>query len=507
MAATLGLQELKIRHFDGGLNLRDAQSELAGNESPDMSNVTLDERGGIAKRLGYVKDNSSPYNASLVQNLFYWASGQNKITQSGAAVFKDSSTVAFKTFTTSARVGFADFIGKLYMIHPIDGLFSYDGTTVAAIAAGPKGTCLAPWQNKLFASGDPANKPRVICSGRGDPLDWTIGGAGGANYNDLREKDSETVVCLSGAAGIDISGRPGLLAFKNESSYRIYDSATLAYQTIDPTIGAASALAVVNLFGRSIVLSQRGIFWTDGVSGLRPAGEKLEPLWDQAQIAYDKLDLFCAGARGDRVYFSLPRAGATANNLALEYHPLQGWITSNSNAMSCYSTYAKQTQRLLGGSPTVNGQTYELLRGGSDDGVAIHSYFQTPWFEPSAGILSRLRKLAIEGRGNFTLYTKKDYDTGVGSADPVTISRGGFTWNAPGSTWNAPGVKWGPSAYEAFADPPLLSLGTARAVSFRIDETSSIVTSGPALLGGAAPSVGAWGLYGLDLYFVTLGTA
>jgi hypothetical protein len=156
--------ELQFRDFSGGLNLRDAAPELAQNESPDLYNVTLDERGGISKRLGYAKNNPTPFNASKVSNVYYWASGQNKISQSGTGLFKDDSTVAFKTFTTSARCGLADFQGKLYIIHPVDGMFSYDGATVTTVLAGPKGSTLAPWQNKLWASGDPNAKARVYFS-------------------------------------------------------------------------------------------------------------------------------------------------------------------------------------------------------------------------------------------------------------------------------------------------------------------------------------------------------
>jgi hypothetical protein len=49
-----------MQSFEGGLNLRDAPGELAPNESPDMMNVTLDERGGVVKRLGFQRDNSGP---------------------------------------------------------------------------------------------------------------------------------------------------------------------------------------------------------------------------------------------------------------------------------------------------------------------------------------------------------------------------------------------------------------------------------------------------------------
>lgn len=51
------MQRRLLARFDGGLNLRDAPGEVKDNESPDMMNMTLDERGGVVKRLGFQRDN------------------------------------------------------------------------------------------------------------------------------------------------------------------------------------------------------------------------------------------------------------------------------------------------------------------------------------------------------------------------------------------------------------------------------------------------------------------
>src|SRR6266498_622610 len=189
-----GLKELRLGNFAGGLNLRDAQAELALNESPDLWNVTLDERGGVSKRLGFSKHNFITYVANyLVSNVFYWQTGQNLIVQCSRAtvnsrLYKDTNISEFKTFTTDDRCAFADFAGKLCIVHPIDGFFTYDGTTVTAIATGPRGSTLAVWQNKLWSAGDPTNKSRVTFSAAGDPATWNA-----SVYIDVREKDNAQV--------------------------------------------------------------------------------------------------------------------------------------------------------------------------------------------------------------------------------------------------------------------------------------------------------------------------
>lgn len=555
--------ETHFADFSGGWNIRDAQGQLAANESPDLYNVTLDERGGISKRLGYVKYNGSAFGASLVNNAFYWPSGQNLITQAGATLYKDTNTTAFNTFSTAARVGFADFTGKLYIIHPIDGLFSYDGATVTAVAAGPKGSTLCAWQNKLWAAG---LDETVYFSKAGDATHWyqndttstgshtlpvatvncvdttgftptgsinfggqTVaytgvtattftgcsGGAGtfGAgtlifqgtqNFNKLREKDTEPIVCLTGASGIDISGRPGLLAFKRRSTYRIFDSATAQYQTLDPAIGAASAISVVNGFQRTVALGESGIYWTDGVGPMRPASDKIQTLFDPTQIAFDQLDLFCGGVKGDRMYFSLARAGQTANNLELEHHPVQGWIVASSAAASCYATYGKNNQILYAGSPTVVGQVYKRLTGGTDGGAAITSRYQGRWAEPTGGHQIRVSRARVVGRGSFTLDVFTDYQLAPSASLTVSLSSSQAIYDNAAAIYDQAGVLYGPLKYQSFQDFP--QLGVMRAISLRFSETSSTSTVGLQILGvGAAPEAGAFGSYGVSLSYVPLG--
>lgn len=494
---------LRKRDFSGGLNVRDAASALADNEAPDAWNVTLDERGGVGKRLGFEKWNTTAFGVAgdLVKLLFFWEAGQALITQAGASLYKEQGGTAFKTFTTAARVGLADFQGRLYMIHPVDGLFHYDGTTVTAVSDpdAPKGDVLAPWQTKLYSAGNPTNAPRVSWSAIGDGAVWAA-----ADWVDLREKDGEKVVALAGASGIDISGRQGLLAFKRESTYRIHDSATGAYATLDTSIGAGSAVAAENVSGRTVTVSEHGIYWTDGLSAMREASARVRPLFTPGRLNFAQLDLFACGREGDRVRISVPQAGQTKNDLAFEYHPDQGWIVPGSNAMACYAVYGKDSEYTVGGHPSTDGRVYRLNKTGSDDGAAIASRFQSRWFEPADGILASLLRIRLHGRGAFNLYVRKDYAVTGGDLRAVAISAAPPKYDA-GLKYDA-GHKYGPSRTQEFDD--VHSLGTCKAFSLRIEETSALLGTGQQLLGqGATPEVGAWSLYGFDLNFVPLGLA
>jgi hypothetical protein len=494
-------REVGLADFSGGLNLRDAPSELANNETPDCMNVTLTEIGGVQKRLGYAKKNGTAFTTvSAPQNLFRWQSAGVEITQCGASLFKDNGTSAVQTFSTAARVGFAEFGTAVYAIHPVDGIYSStDGSSWSAVSGSPKGTCLEPWQNRLLAGGDPSNPPRLYASTIGDATNWTVDADHGWT-NDIREHDSQPIVAIKAASGVDIAGKPGCLVFKNGSSYRVNDSDTGAYQTIDTSVGAASAISVVNLFELTFVLHQTGIYVTNGVSALTLLSARLQPLFTPAGVAFDQTALFAAGASytDNRVHFSLPRAGSAANDLHLELHAnlKLPWIVPHTDAMSCYCS---DGEALHGGSPTVAGQVYELGVGGSDDGSDIACYFQTKWLAPTGGIECRFRRLRVFGRGRFDLYVKRDFDIGTGDLSQTVLTGSGMVWGS--GSWGVD--QWGPTVYETYQD--FWSLGKGVYIALRLEETSSLVAYEPPLLGsGMSPQIGSFALFSFVLQYIPI---
>jgi hypothetical protein len=199
----------------------------------------------------------------------------------------------------------------------------------------------------------------------------------------------------------------------------------------------------------------------------------------------------------------MPRAGATANNLALEYHPVEGWFTAGSNAASCYTLYGKSAQKLLAGSPTVNGQVYEYDKTGADDGAAIASRWQSRWLEPTSGHPIRIRRLRVSGEGTFTMNVFHDYELGPAESMPVAITSSAATYDAS-FTYDSPSSLYGPTKSEDKQD--FMSLGVVKAFSLQITETSTVSSFGTAYLGGTAtPELGAWAMFGLNVSFVPLG--
>lgn len=468
-------------------------------------NITLDERGGIAKRLGLTKLNTGAAidGTNTVQNLFFSTILNTNIVQTQTKIWKTTDFVtitAVATMTTAARMDFCDFAGKLVGVHPVDGVFDYDGTTWASRNATVKGNAIAAWQNKCWVTGDPTagQKARVWWSNINSSATWTTA----SDFVDLREKDEASCTAIGAGEGMDIVGRPGLLVFKEESTYRINSSTTGAYTTLDSDIGAASSLSITTLGNRTVAFSKHGLWGTDGVSHPVDLVPKLKPLFTTDGLALDQLSKACAGVYRDRMLFSFPRKNSTVNNLTIEYHPQQGWSVVHDFGLSCMATnVASGTSKLYGGKTTVS-DAYEVFKGGSDDGAAIASRFQTAWLDVGGDLTTRVRRARISHRGALDLYVKRDFDTGSGDLNQVPSgTMGAGIWNT--FQWGI-GI-WGPEVGTEISHD-VWELGICQRIALQFKQSGTTSASGQALLAdGTVPEVGAFAVYGIRLDRTILG--
>lgn len=491
----MAMKEIRIGGFKGGLNTRDRAGELAPEEIPDALNVTIDERGSAQKRLGYERRYSTAVSAALVSNLFYWQSRGFVVSQIGTTMHINNGA-AFHTWSTSDRVGMCEFLGNLIMIHPVDGVRSYNGTAISGPFTNfPVGNTCSAWQGKCWFGGNPSNPSRVHYT---DIAALTMGVN---NWVDIREKDDSKITCLTGASGLDISGRPGLLVFKKESAYRIYDASTGAYNTIDSAIGCGSNIGAVSAYGRTYVASIRGIYYTDGINPMVEASTKIENFFHEDQLNTARHDLFAAGRYQDRLWFSFPAEGETRNTIAIEHHPHSGWVMAHNNAMACYA--AVGPAELVCGSPVSNGLIFNLNRGGADDGAAISSYMQAYWTEPNDGNKTRIRRMRVVGLGEFDVTMQRDWE--LGNTLPtrhVELNRSSVDYDDPGSIYDTVDV-YGPTVFQMHQD--FWSIGTCRSLSVRVEETSTLTLSGREILGIAEPEQGAWSLGYVQFLAIELG--
>lgn len=581
--STQNLLAGQLADFSGGPNLRDSASELAANELEDAWNITLDERGGAASRLGYVKRNSSALGSTgdLVVNDTWVRLLGKWLTQAGDSLYLDDGAVSVHTFSTADCVTFAETDDKVVAAHPVDGMFaSADGsawtklgqlgtvtitiaspavftcanhglseddeitlsttgslpsgltagTTYYVLAAGltssefevaataggvaintsgsQSGThtlssanvpaeplCVTAWEAKLWVG---LADGSVHWSKAAQPQLWLAD-----DFNEIWTIDQQPIVNLHVGSGQDIQGRPGLLVFKNDSVYRINDPATGAYTVIDATNGCGGPKAVVGVGAKVIWIGKHGVFWWDeSLAQPTSAADLLQPLWKPDQVNIGQQALWCAGRRLNRAYFSLCRFGSSANDTAFEFHPDQGWIVPRSDAMSCYATSSDADEVTSGGSPSVDGQCYQLDTGGDDDGAEIDWRIQTRWIVVNAGFDGYVWLARLHGRGEGTCTVRTDYQETGGTETPFDLVAAGATYDS-GLHYDS-GVDYASMVYQA--TQPVYSVGRCRQFSVRLSGSSSTTVSAPQVFGaGDAPQVGAFALYGLEFLYVALG--
>ncbi len=525
VSPTRRLAGVSLEKFDGGLNLRDAPSELGSNETPDCMNVTLDERGGAIGRLGITKLNGSSllpaapaylYYSTYADLLLAWVknngSGNSALYGSSDGGVTWTGRGAFTLNQDGAIVDFAGVNGpRIVVVTTVDGVYSYNtAVTIYVHSTGGannmdevRGNAVAVWQNKLWVCGDirddtTHSKARVWRCNAGDEQKWTVT----TDFTDIRDVDTLPCVAIGAGTGMDVTGKPTLLVYKNASMYRINDSSTGAYTTLHARgAGAASNKAVAAVSGRICSVNSEGIWVTDGLAIPVRVSDKLQPLFTADGLNLTDPSVWSAAPYRDRVVFNVTRAGSATNNLMLEYHPEVGWTVPHQLALGPMTVYTKQTSKLISAA-AASGKVFETFKGGTDDSVAIPQRYQTPWIEVDKGNEARLRYLRAFGRGTVTAQLRLDFAT-IGENYTLLFGTDfGFVWGV--GFWDS-GV-WGDDpATEGPADTPLDQV--CQFVSLVFSATSSASAFKPALLGdGASVEVGAWALYGLRLDHIQLGT-
>jgi hypothetical protein len=412
-------RRIDLHDFSGGLNLLDSPNELKPNETPDATNFTLDERGAFKWRGGSLNLGSLPGTSGKPAFLYFSpllgiylcareSAGTLKLFSGSPGTWTDRGTI---NSGVTAQAAFIDFPGnpaKVVITTDVNsgatkGTWTWDGTTLTNVAI-IGGTALVLWQDRAVFAGYPTsdatgNPTRFWASAPKDPTDWT--NAGGAWSQDVREKDAAPLTALGVVGG-------ALLVFKQRSAYRINDSATGAYTTIDPDHGCLGPLALAPARGRLYVWGMKTICEFDGAGRGLSIADKLDPLFARTIGfgAYGSPDSIpVASTWRGRVYFAYP-SGAGGNDRILEYDPEQQWFmrhqlaASGQNKISSFALGAVGQLDLKAASQ--NGDMVFTLftqTPGSDAGTSYASLtnYRTPWLQLNGGGLARLRRARVQG--------------------------------------------------------------------------------------------------------------
>jgi hypothetical protein len=406
------VRTVTLSDFSGGLNLRDAPHQLALTETPDAINFTLDERGAIKWRKGCVNAVALPGVSGTLAYIYFslalnlWlccretAGAPNTFRLysrpanfSGAWV--DRGQIASGV---AAQATFADWSGVTpYALIATDvadatngGVYTFDGTTLTKRAPTAM-RAITVWQNRVWTASLGARLHRSDIGGVGV---WT-------DFTDLREKDAAELTALGVVGG-------ALIVFKKRSTYRINDSATGAYTTIDTSAGCLSALSLVAHRGRLYSWGVDALYEFDGIGPGRNVGDKARPLFvptarfgPPGQLPIDPSGPPVLGLSGDSVIGAFSSDYGAVRDALLEFNPAQGWImrhalaSSSADAISSFATKDNTLYAAVNDGDVILKMFTETP--GADNGVVPVTRFKTPWLQLNHGGLARLQRARIQG--------------------------------------------------------------------------------------------------------------
>ena len=357
-----------LRDFEGGLNRSDSAELLDPTETPDSMNMTLTTRGAFAVRKGCENMVTLPGNPV---GLYYSHSIDKWYVQVGATIYQrpgdlSGSWTAHWVTGSSAIADFCDFSTEVVIAHPVSGVSYTDGISLASGSATAKGNCIAVFKNRIWVGGDPGNKSRVWFSNTGTSHTWTTA----TDFVDIRERDSDIITAIGSGQGMDVQGRPGLQVFKKNSAYRIYDSATGAYTTVDWTNGAVSAHALQSLHGVTYAWGPHGIYTFDGLS---PAVQVAPRALAESDI--EGYDVVTIGHVEDRIIVA-----RTTTPGEFEIGK-EGWLMPHTLANNAQvKAFAIKNSDLY--AAVADGSNYYLYKmysttPGSDNSVGYDSYYKS----------------------------------------------------------------------------------------------------------------------------------
>lgn len=217
---------IELNDFSGGLNTFDPEYISPLNQSPDLDNLIILDKG-FKKRNGDSAWNSSAMvsGSTAIQGLGYikYNSGTeflNAVT--GSKFFTDTGMTGTMTDSTGAvtitsgtnnlwtPVGYNNL--QIWFGGAPDAPFKYSGSGSAASLGGTAPSAVTAFvaNNRIFAISMTATPSRIQWPVLGDPEDWTGAGSGSS---DVSKSDGESLQC-----GV-VVGPDTAILFKNSSTH------------------------------------------------------------------------------------------------------------------------------------------------------------------------------------------------------------------------------------------------------------------------------------------------
>lgn len=438
---------VEVNDFKGGLNTFDPEYDMATNQSPDLDNLVILDKG-FKKRNG-----DDDWNASAM------VSGNTAVTGAGYIEFNAgteflNAVAGTKFFTDSGMSGtMTDTTGAITITAgqnniwaPInfnnlqiwfggapDVPFKYSGTGNATVLGGspPSAATAFAANNRVFAISTTANPSRIYWPVLADPEDWTGAGSGNA---DIAKSDGEKLQC-----GI-VTGPDTAILFKNSSTHlMVLTRQPFPVYQLQKGIGIAgrNAYAYANGTTYFVTPGRRMKSTVDGVN-FKSYPNAIDDIWDTINpnriayiqgIYYDALEW---------VVFVVSTGSSTTNNYAII------WDTHRECFLRCTTGFKAnvmatiQNRRLFAGH--YDGTLYEKLKTNifSDSSEAspgvIDAHWRTPFKNMGNGLDTTIHPLYFSvsalSESASTLDLSYGFDfTSAQSVETFNLQAAGALWD------------------------------------------------------------------------------
>ncbi len=448
---------VEINDFSGGLNTFDPEYLLPINQSPDLDNLVLLDRG-FKKRNGDATWNSSAMvsTSTGIQGLGYIQ--LNNGTQflnavAGTKFFTDSGLSGTMTDTTGAvtitsgqnniwaPVNFNNL--QIWFGGAPDAPFKYSGTGNAAALGGtpPSAANVFAGNNRIFAMNTAANPSRIFWPVLANPEDWTGAGSGNA---DVAMSDGEGLQC-----GI-VTGPDTAILFKNSSTHlMVLTRAPFPIYQLQKGVGVAGKNAWAYANGTIYIVTpgRRMKSTTDGVN-FRDYPVSIDNIWDSINVNRIQYIQGLYYPAQDWIMWVVSTGANTTNNYLIIWDlKKQCWIRCTTGFKANVLAIV-QNRRLFAGH--YNGKLYEKLKStvfsdaSETSPGAIDGYWRTSFKNLETGLDTTIHPLYVSvstlSESASTIEMSYGFDfTGVQTTETFSLAAVGGLWDV--ALWDA--AVWG----------------------------------------------------------------
>lgn len=442
---TFGLVD--YNDFSGGLDDTTPSTKLPANKAQTARNWNIRPGGGLSKRSGSVKLNSSAI------------AGGAAITHIGEFVKSDGTkfilcTAGTKLFKMDAMDGTWDDLSltltdddnalvteakmnNLYVIcNGAEAPQKYDGSSAGALGGSPPtGKIIIHVNNFFFIANHTGNKSRIQWSDLATPETWT-----GTNFLDLDPNDGDEITAVGSLFN-------NLYIFKNRSIHRMpIINSPFGRERVATKLGCVGRKAIVNVGGTHLFfLTPDGRFISfDGsvVSDVssRTISQKMASLnptrWKfTSMIDYQKRQ---------QIWITISTGSNSTHNELLIYDYTTGitsgaWMIFTGIAANALLAVTDQRSTSTEKEIMLSGDFSGFVRiqdsgTANDDGGVIDAFWETGWnFFESQQAIKVVRKAEVlateEGDYEVSFKVGFDFETGFQFTTDLSLASGGAKWD------------------------------------------------------------------------------